>query len=84
MSSCPRLHRTSPPTRLHRTSLLDRIRHWGYMDIDWDACLTKITQTLSQERGGLPSVSLIASRNNDPFHVLISTLISLRTKDSIE
>jgi len=53
------------------------------MDIDWDACLAKITQTLSQERRGLPSVSLIASRNNDPFHVLISTLISLRTKDEV-
>ena len=53
------------------------------MDIDWDACLNRITETLSQEKGGLPSVSLIASRDNDPFRVLISTLISLRTKDEV-
>jgi endonuclease-3 len=53
------------------------------MDIDWDACLNRITTTLSQEKGGLPSVSLIASRDNDPFRVLISTLLSLRTKDEV-
>jgi len=53
------------------------------MDIDWDACLDKITRTLSQAKGGLPSVSIIASRGNDPFRVLVSTLISLRTKDDV-
>jgi endonuclease-3 len=53
------------------------------MEIDWDACLSRITETLSKEKGGLPSVSLIASRNNDPFRVLVSTLISLRTKDEV-
>ncbi|MFA6846612.1 MAG: endonuclease III [Sphaerochaetaceae bacterium] len=31
----------------------------------------------------LPSVSSIAKEKNDPFTVLISTLISLRTKDSV-
>ena len=35
-------------------------------------------------RGGpLPSVSLIARENHDPFRVLVSTMISLRTKDDV-
>jgi len=31
----------------------------------------------------VPIVTLIAERTNDPFHVLISTLLSLRTKDEV-
>ena len=31
----------------------------------------------------LPSVSIMAERNNDPYRVLVSTIISLRTKDSV-
>ena len=32
---------------------------------------------------GLPSVSEVARENNDPFRVLVSTMISLRTKDAV-
>ena len=32
---------------------------------------------------GLPSVTEIARRRRDPFHVLVSTVISLRTKDEV-
>ncbi|MCI0452789.1 MAG: endonuclease III [Candidatus Latescibacteria bacterium] len=37
--------------------------------------------TLAQ--GKLPSVSEIARRDRDPFRILISTLLSLRTKDDV-
>jgi endonuclease III len=33
--------------------------------------------------GSLPSVSEIARRDRDPFHILISTVLSLRTKDEV-
>lgn len=53
------------------------------MDIDWDAVFETITESLSKEQQPLPSVSTIALGNNDPFRVLIATLISLRTKDEV-
>jgi endonuclease-3 len=31
----------------------------------------------------LPSVSEVAKRKQDPFHILVSTMISLRTKDEV-
>ena len=31
----------------------------------------------------IPSVSAVAERNSDPFHILVSTMISLRTKDEV-
>ena len=31
----------------------------------------------------LPSVSAVAERRPDPFHILVSTMISLRTKDEV-
>jgi endonuclease-3 len=31
----------------------------------------------------LPSVSAVAERKPDPFHILVSTMISLRTKDEV-
>jgi endonuclease-3 len=31
----------------------------------------------------LPSVSEVAERKQDPFHILVSTMISLRTKDEV-
>ncbi len=31
----------------------------------------------------LPSVSEVAEREQDPFHILVSTMISLRTKDKV-
>ena len=44
------------------------------------------TLTILQEESKhwqVPIVTLIAERSNDPFHVLISTLLSLRTKDEV-
>ena len=36
-----------------------------------------------QDKGPLPSVSKIAREKRDPFRILISTVISLRTKDEV-
>ena len=35
------------------------------------------------QAAGLPSVTAIARERRDPFHVLVSTVISLRTKDQV-
>jgi endonuclease-3 len=43
--------------------------------------LAEMRKTLAQ--GKLPSVSEIARRDRDPFRILISTLLSLRTKDDV-
>jgi endonuclease-3 len=52
------------------------------MMIDWDTTFSLITQALQADGAGLPSVSAIAERRiHDPFAVLVSTVISLRTKD---
>jgi endonuclease III len=50
-------------------------------DIRWD----HIIQTLQQRLYGetLPSVSQVAYQNPEPFRVLISTVLSLRTKDEV-
>jgi endonuclease III len=53
------------------------------MEIDWDSVFAAIMNSLSKEQQPLPSVSTIALDNNDPFRVLIATLISLRTKDEV-
>jgi endonuclease-3 len=45
----------------------------------------KIIETLQEflRSSRLPSVSEVAERNSDPFHILVSTMISLRTKDEV-
>lgn len=43
--------------------------------------LRKVRDAVQQQR--LPSVSNIAERGDDPFRILISTVISLRTKDEV-
>lgn len=48
---------------------------------DWDAVLSIIRESVGKNI--LPSVSQIAERNHDPYRVLISTMISLRTKDEV-
>jgi len=47
--------------------------------------LDKVLTLLQKEvtKWQVPIVTLIAERTNDPFHVLISTLLSLRTKDQV-
>jgi len=46
---------------------------------------TKLLSVLQKEsvNWDVPIVTLIAQRSNDPFHVLVSTLLSLRTKDEV-
>lgn len=47
--------------------------------------IEKIIQILKQEYKKLkaPVITLIATQNKDPFKVLLSTIISLRTKDEV-
>ena len=49
--------------------------------IPWNTIVPRIRRMVSAEV--LPSVSMIAGRERDPFHVLVSTIISLRTKDKV-
>ncbi len=48
---------------------------------DWDT----VTETIEKavEKVVLPSVSFIAEEGPDPYKILISTMISLRTKDEV-
>lgn len=48
---------------------------------DWDAFFTTLREAVGRQP--LPSVSEIAEQSRNPFHVLISTMISLRTKDEV-
>ncbi|MGH4038026.1 MAG: endonuclease III domain-containing protein [Sphaerochaeta sp.] len=53
-------------------------------DKEWDELFKRMSNKLKELGRPLPSVSLIAEEtNNDPFMVLISTLLSLRTKDKV-
>nr|WP_319473425.1 endonuclease III [uncultured Sphaerochaeta sp.] len=52
-------------------------------DAYWDSVFTLFKQAIEKEGEILPSVSVIAERENDPFRVLIATIISLRTKDEV-
>ena len=47
----------------------------------WDQIVGALTRAL--EDAGLPSVTAIADEGRDPFGVLVSTVISLRTKDEV-
>lgn len=49
----------------------------------WDNLFEQFRKAIEAEGQILPSVSIIAERENDPFRVLIATLISLRTKDEV-
>ena len=50
-------------------------------DTIWDRQLRALRKRVYDSE--LPSVSQIAADNGNPFHVLISTMISLRTKDEV-
>lgn len=53
-------------------------------DEKWDALFKRMSDKLDTLDCSLPSVSLIAKEtNNNPYLILISTLLSLRTKDKI-
>jgi len=49
----------------------------------WETIFSLFSSALKVRGVGLPSVSEIAETNKDPFRVLISTIISLRTKDAV-
>ncbi len=49
----------------------------------WDTVFTLFSAALETRKIGLPSVSELAESHKDPFRVLISTIISLRTKDAV-
>lgn len=49
----------------------------------WDSLFDRFRAALEQQGTILPSVSLIAEKHDDPFRVLIATIISLRTKDAV-
>lgn len=49
----------------------------------FDGIFTSLRQVLSDMGKVLPAVSLVAVELQDPFSVLVSTVISLRTKDDV-
>jgi len=49
--------------------------------IDWDTIILLMNKHLFSKE--LPSVSQVANRKRDPFRILVSTVISLRTKDEV-
>ena len=63
------------PSKLRESSSLKKFN---------SAYWKKITGIIEQHvKGGLPSVSAISRESADPFKVLVSTIISLRTKDKV-
>jgi endonuclease-3 len=53
--------------------------------VDWDGTVDALSRWLSSRLADapLPSVSEVARRRRDPFSILVSTMISLRTKDEV-
>ncbi len=52
------------------------------MKIEWQTIFDLMRKTLN-DAFLLPAISTLADEDNDPFQVLIATLISLRTKDKV-
>ena len=48
-----------------------------------DEVFNEFSEKLAELGSPLPSVSLIAEEDKDPYRVLVSTIISLRTKDEV-
>lgn len=55
----------------------------NFDDAYFDRIFALFQKALKKKKRNLPSVSLIALKMNTPYTVLISTLISLRTKDDV-
>ncbi|HNZ94934.1 MAG TPA: endonuclease III, partial [Sphaerochaeta sp.] len=49
----------------------------------WDSLFHRFRLALEKQGTILPSVSLVAQEHDDPFRILIATVISLRTKDAV-
>lgn len=50
---------------------------------DWDDIFSSFRKTIEHEGRTLPSLSIIAGEKEDPFRVLIATILSLRTRDEV-
>ena len=48
-----------------------------------DSIFSSFNHALEREGAPLPSVSIIAEEDNDPYRILTATIISLRTKDKV-
>lgn len=48
-----------------------------------DRIFYEFKETLNKVGAGLPAVSIIAEEDNDPYRILVSTLLSLRTRDDV-
>lgn len=55
----------------------------GMTNQEWDEMFSRMRVAVVKGGGDLPSVSTIAQEKQDPYRVLVSTLISLRTKDQV-
>lgn len=55
----------------------------NFDEVYFDRIFALFQEALKKKKRNLPSVSLIALKMNTPYTVLISTLISLRTKDDV-
>ena len=49
----------------------------------WDEIFSSFRKTIEDEGRTLPSLSIIAGQKEDPFRVLIATILSLRTRDEV-
>ncbi|MDT4762490.1 endonuclease III [Sphaerochaeta sp. PS] len=49
----------------------------------WEEIFSSFRKAIEHEGRTLPSLSLIAEEKQDPFRVLIATILSLRTKDDV-
>lgn len=48
-----------------------------------DSLFSRMSNLLEEMGAPLPSVSIIAEEDNDPYRILVSTIISLRTRDDV-
>ena len=49
----------------------------------WDEIFSSFRKAIEKEGRTLPSLSIIAGQKEDPFRVLIATILSLRTRDEV-
>ena len=49
----------------------------------WDRIFSSFHKAIEDEGRTLPSLSIIAGQKEDPFRVLIATILSLRTRDEV-
>jgi len=54
-----------------------------YTDEFWDGFFNQAKQALVEVQAKVPAVSIIQEEQRNPFAVLVSTLLSLRTKDDV-